>query len=62
MKWIIILLVVAAGAWIFFNVDFSNFHDNATNTIKEEKTLKKFFAEDQANKQETEKTVKENFY
>ena len=29
MKWIILLLLVAAGAWAYFNVDFSQLGSNA---------------------------------
>ena len=61
MKWIIILLLVAAGVWACFNVDFANFKENATNTIKQEKTLKIFFEADKQNKEETQQTINEHF-
>ena len=54
MKWIIILLLAAAGVWVYYHVDFSDFKGNANQTIKQEKTIKKFFAADEANKQETQ--------
>ena len=63
MKWIVILLIGAIGAWAYFNnfsFDTTNAKSNATNTIKQEKTLKKFFNADEQNKQET-KEVLENF-
>ena len=60
MKWIVILLIGAIGAWVYFNVDFSNFKSDSENTIKQEKTLKKFFNADEQNKQETQKVL-ENF-
>ncbi len=61
MKWIILILVIAAGAWVYFNVDFNQVNTNAENALKQEKTLKVFFDADQQNKQETQKTIKENF-
>jgi hypothetical protein len=61
MKWIIILLVVAAGVWAYLNVDFANLGTNAENTLRQEKTLKVFFNADQQNKEETQKTIQENF-
>lgn len=61
MKWIILLLVVAAGVWAYMNVDFSNFHNDATNTFKQEKTLKKFFDADKQNKDQTRDVIENNF-
>lgn len=62
MKWIVLILIGAIGAWAYFNfnVDTTSAKQNATNTIKQEKTLKKFFNADEQNKQET-KDVLENF-
>lgn len=60
MKWIVILLIGAIGAWIYFNSDFSNVGQNTQNTLKQEKTMKKFFGADEQNKQETQKVL-ENF-
>ncbi len=60
MKWIIILLAIAAGVWAYYNVDFSNLNkENTTNTIKQEKTLKKFFDADNQNKQETKEVLEQ---
>lgn len=61
MKWIILLLVVAAGVWTYLNVDFANLGTNAENTLKQEKTLKIFFDADKQNKNETQQTIKEHF-
>ncbi len=65
MKWIIILLLIAAGAWIYFNVDLNKVNDTvnqeATNALKQEKTIKVFFDADQQNKDQTQQTIKENF-
>ena len=65
MKWIIILLLIAAGVWAYLNVDFTgaknNAQDSAINAIKNEKTIKKFFDADQQNKQETHDTIRVNF-
>ena len=51
MKWIIILLLIAAGVWAYLNVDFTgaknNAQDSAINAIKNEKTIKKFFDAEQ---------------
>ena len=45
MKWVIILLLIAAGVWAYLNVDFTgmknNTQDNTMNAIKNEKTIKK---------------------
>lgn len=65
MKWIIILLLVVAGVWAYFNVDFTGAKNNAQestmNTIKNEKTINKFFEADKQNKQETQDTINNNF-
>ncbi len=61
LKWIILILLIAGGAWIYFNVDFNKVEDNTQNTLRQEKTMKKFFDADQQNKQETQQTIKENF-
>lgn len=61
MKWIIALLVIAAGVWVFFNVDFSNLGSQTENTLRQEKTMKKFFDADKMNKDETQQTIQENF-
>jgi len=61
MKWIIILLVVAAGVWAYLNVDFANLGSNAENTLRQEKTLKIFFEADKQNKEETQQTIQEHF-
>ena len=61
MKWIILLLLVAAGAWAYFNVDFSQLESNAENAVRNEKTIKKFFESDQQGKDQLNKTIQENF-
>lgn len=65
MKWVIILLLIAASVWAYLNVDFTgmknNTQDNTMNAIKNEKTIKKFFDADQQNKQETQDTIRDNF-
>lgn len=61
MKWIILLLVVAADVWTYLNVDFANLGTNAENTLRQEKTLKIFFDADKQNKNETQQTIKEHF-
>ena len=63
MKWIVIILIGAIGAWAYFNnfsFDTTNTKANTTNTLKQEKTMKKFFGADEQNKQQT-KEVLENF-
>lgn len=59
MRWIIVLLIVAAGIWVYYNVDFSNFKSDSENTIRQEKTLKKFFSADEQNKEETRKVLEQ---
>lgn len=61
MKWIILLLVVAAGVWAYLNVDFANLGTNTENTLRQEKTLKIFFDADKQNKEETQQTIQEHF-
>lgn len=61
MKWIIILLAVAAGVWVYFNVDFANLGANTEKTLRQEKTMKIFFDADKQNKDETQQTIRENF-
>ena len=65
MKWIIVLLVIAAGVWAYFNIDFTGMKENAQedamNAIKNEKTIKVFFEADKQNKEETQQTIKEHF-
>ncbi len=65
MKWIILLLLIAAGAFIYFNVDLnkvnSTVNEEATNALKQEKTIKVFFDADQQNKDETQQTINEHF-
>lgn len=63
MKWIVIILIGAIGAWAYFNnfsFDTTGAKTNTTNTLKQEKTMKKFFGADEQNKQQT-KEVLENF-
>lgn len=59
MKWIILLLLIAAGWWAYNNVDFANLGSNTENTIRNEKTIKKFFDADNMNKEETQKVLEE---
>lgn len=59
MKWIILLLLVAAGWWAYNNVDFANLGSNTKNTIRNEKTIKKFFDADRMNKEETQNVLEE---
>lgn len=61
MKWIIILLVVAAGVWAYLNVDFANLGADAQSKLREEKTMKVFFDADKQNKDETQQTIQEHF-
>ncbi len=61
MKWIILLLVVAAGVWAYLNVDFANLGTDAEETLRQEKTMKVFFDADRQNKEETQQTIKEHF-
>ncbi len=65
MKWIILLLVIAAGAWAFFNFDIAglkkNAGDSTMDAIKNEKTIKVFFDADKQNKEETQETIREHF-
>ncbi len=59
MKWIVILLIAAAAVWAYFNVDFTQLGNDTTNTLKQEKTMKKFFNADQQNKEETQRVIED---
>ncbi len=63
MKFIIIVLLIAAGIWAYFNVDFANLKNNAQdgamNAIKNEKTIKKFIDSDQQGKEQLNQTMQE---
>ena len=61
MKWVIILLLIAAGVWAYLNVDFTGMKNNTQDNTMNEKTIKKFFDADQQNKQETQDTIRDNF-
>lgn len=52
MKFILLLIVIAAVAWVGMNVDFNNLKPNTTNTFKKEKTIFKVNeARDQRNQE-----------
>lgn len=57
MKWIVILLVIAAGVWAYNNVDFAQLGSQTESSLRQEKTMKKFFSADQQNKEETQKVI-----
>ena len=65
LKWIIVILLIAAGAWAYLNLDLNGMkqkaQDSTMNAIKNEKTIKVFFDADRQNKEETQKTIRENF-
>lgn len=65
LKWIIVILVIAAGAWAYFNLDLTGMkneaQDNTMNAIQNEKTIKVFFDADKQNKNQTQQTIKDNF-
>ena len=55
LKWIIVIVLIAAGVWAYLNLDLSGMkneaQDNTMNAIKNEKTIKVFFDADKQNKQ-----------
>ena len=61
LKWIILLILIAGGVWVYFNVDFTQMGNNAENAIRNEKTIKKFFDANKQNKEQTQQTIRENF-
>ncbi len=61
MKLFIFIAIVAVAIWAYLNVDFSQFKTDATNTIMQEKTMKKFFDADKQNKDETQKVIHEEY-
>ncbi len=66
MKWFIVtILVIAACAWAYLNLDLAGMkkeaEDSTMNAIQNEKTIKVFFDADKQNKEETQQTIKEHF-
>lgn len=65
LKWIIVILLIAAGVWAYLNLDLSGMkneaEDSTMNAIKNEKTIKEFFDADKQNKNQTQQTIKDNF-
>lgn len=65
LKWIIVIVLIAAGVWAYLNLDLSGMkneaQDNTMNAIKNEKTIKVFFDADKQNKDQTQQTIKDNF-
>ena len=65
MKWLILILVIAAGVWSYFSLDLTGLkkdaQDSTMNAIQNEKTIKVFFDADKQNKDETKQTIKEHF-
>lgn len=65
LKWIIVILLIATGAWAYLNLDLSGMkneaEDSTMNAIKNEKTIKVFFDADKQNKNQTQQTIKDNF-
>ncbi len=61
LKWIILVLVIAGGAWAYFNIDFSQLGSKAEEAVRNEKTIKIFFEADKQNKEQTQQTINENF-
>lgn len=61
LKWIILLILIVGGIWVYFNVDFAQLGNDTENAIRNEKTIKKFFEADKQNKEETQQTINEHF-
>lgn len=59
LKWFVILFIIVGAYFVCNNVDFSTLKDDATSTIKQEKTMKKFFDADNQNKEETQRVLKD---
>lgn len=59
MKWIIILLLIGAGVWTYFNVDFASLGDKAQTSIKQEKTMQKFYNTTNKKQEEVDKVLQE---
>ena len=59
MRLVLLILLAAACFWIYNNIDFVNLNTNTTQTLKQEKTMKKFFSADEMNKQRTKEVLEE---
>ena len=65
MKFLVIVVLLAAAVWAYFNIDFANLktdvQNDTMNAIKNEKTIKKFRESDRQGKQQLDQTLQENF-
>jgi len=59
LKLFFILFVIIGAYFVYNNVDFSKFKDDTTSTIRQEKTMKKFFDADRQNKEETQRVIQD---
>ena len=50
LKFVILVIIILGGIWIYNNVDFQQLGNSSLNTIKEEKTINKFHSADKMNK------------
>lgn len=63
MKFLVILVIIAAAVWAYMNVDFANLkneaQNDAMNAVKNEKTIKKFLDSDKQGKDQLNNTMQE---
>lgn len=63
MKFLVIVVVIAVAVWAYMNVDFANLkneaQNDAMNTVKNEKTIKKFLDSDKQGKDQLNNTMQE---
>lgn len=50
LKFILLIIIILGGIWIYNNVDFQQLGSSSVNTIKKEKTINKFNSADKMNK------------
>ena len=55
------IFATQAAVWAYLNVDINQFKTDTTNTIMQEKTMKKFFDADKQNKDETQRIIHEEY-
>ena len=50
LKFVILVIIILGGIWIYNNIDFQQLGNSSLNTLKKEKTINKFNSADKMNK------------
>lgn len=57
LKFVILVIIILGGIWIYNNVDFQQLGNSSVNTLRKEKTINKFNTADQMNKDAVNKVL-----